>query len=242
MQRAAFDAAGLEGWTYELADVPPGELPAAVESLRGDEFAGANVTIPHKLAVMERLDALERDALAAGAVNTVRRDGRRLVGSNTDVAGIAAALAKVGLAPRGARVLVLGGGGSARAAAVALAGAELSFAARTPTRAHSLPGRVYAWDDPAWRTEAAGADLLLNTTPLGRHGETPLDPAQLPRAGAVIDLVYVKGGTPLVTEARARGLRAADGWAVLLAQGAAAFEAWTGRAAPVEAMRQALGA
>jgi shikimate dehydrogenase len=242
MHRAAFRAAGLDGWSYELMDVPPDSLDAAVESLRGDVYAGANVTIPHKLAVMERLDALEGDALAAGAVNTVRRDGRRLVGSNTDVAGIAAALAEVGLEPHGARVLVLGSGGSARAAALALTGADLTFAARTPERGRGLPGRVLDWSDPAWRTLAARADLVLNATPLGRHGEMPLDPAQLPAAGAVIDLVYVNGGSPLVNESRARGLRTADGWTVLVAQGAAAFEAWTGRPAPIEAMRQATGA
>jgi shikimate dehydrogenase len=85
-----------------------------------------------------------------------------------------------------------------------------------------------------------GADLLLNATPLGRGGELPLPATRLPRDGAVVDLVYTSEGTPLVHAARERGLRRADGWTVLLAQGAAAFEAWTGRPAPRAAMRAAL--
>ncbi|MBO0706344.1 MAG: shikimate dehydrogenase, partial [Candidatus Dormibacteraeota bacterium] len=87
MQSAAFAAAGLN-WRYEVLDVPPDGLAAAVEALREPLYAGANVTIPHKVAVMRLLDELEGDALAAGAVNTIRRDGARLVGSNTDVVGI----------------------------------------------------------------------------------------------------------------------------------------------------------
>src|SRR5438270_2121985 len=118
MHEAAFRAAGLDGWSYELVDVPSNELGAAVGSLRGDGFAGANVTIPHKVAVMEHLDAVEGDAVAAAAVNTIRRDGDALHGSNTDVGGIKSALAEVQVMPRGARVVVLGAGGSARAAAV----------------------------------------------------------------------------------------------------------------------------
>jgi shikimate dehydrogenase len=100
---------------------------------------------------------------------------------------------------------------------------------------------VLAWSDPQWTVLARHADLLLNATPLGRRGEMPLRPGQLPPRGAVVDLVYVQGGTPLVRRARQLGLRCADGWSVLLAQGAAAFQAWTLRPAPVDAMRAALG-
>ena len=117
MHNAAFGALGLD-WTYELLDVPAAELPAALERLRAPDVAGANVTIPHKLAVMERLDGLDADAMRAHAVNTIARDGGRLVGSNTDVAGIRSAISEVGLKPRSANVVILGGGGSARAAAL----------------------------------------------------------------------------------------------------------------------------
>jgi len=239
MHNAAFQALGMD-WTYELLDVPAEGLAAAVETLRARDCAGANVTIPHKQSVMDHLDRLEPSALRAHAVNTIKHDGDLLAGDNTDVAGIEAALREVGLEPRDATVVVLGGGGSARAAAVAMEGAHITFVVRDPARAGELPGRVVPWADQAWMAQVRSADLLLNATPLGRREEMPLRPNALPRAGAVVDLVYVAGGTPLARKARSLGLRTADGWVVLLAQGARAFETWTGRPAPVDAMRAAL--
>jgi shikimate dehydrogenase len=241
MQTAGFRAAGLD-WTYELVDVAPERLPASVGLLREEWAVGANVTIPYKVAVMALLDELEGDAVATGAVNTIRCDGERLVGSNTDVTGIRVALGAVGVEPAGARAVVLGVGGSARAAGVALAGADVTFVARRPEAGAGLPGRVLDWSDPSWQQLARHADVVLNATPLGRHGEMPLRPAFLPPRGAVVDLVYVTGGTPLVRRSRGLGLRCVDGWSVLLAQGAAAFRAWTRLDAPLEAMRQALPA
>lgn len=239
MHSAAFASIGLD-WTYDLCDVPADLLRQAVENLRRPECAGANVTIPHKVAVIPLLDSLEPTAEAVGAVNTIRRNGNRLLGSNTDVAGIAAALAEVELDPAGARAVVLGAGGSARAAGAALRGAQLTFVARRPAAAVGLPGEVAAWDDTGWRRLAHEADLLLNATPQGRSGELPIAAEDLPAAGAIVDLVYTAAGTPLIRAARERGLRCADGWTVLLGQGAAAFEAWTGRPAPLAAMRAAL--
>lgn len=239
MQEAAFAAAGLD-WTYELMDVPPEELGDAVTRLRRPEFTGANVTIPHKVAVMRLLDRIEGDAQAAGAVNTIRKQGGELIGSNTDVAGMRSALGAVGIEPLGAEAVVLGVGGTARAAAVALRGGRMTFVARRPEAGAGLPGQVLSWDDPAWQARARHADVVINTTPLGRRGEMPIRPSLLPPRGAVIDLVYVRGGTPLVRRARQLGLRTADGWGVLLAQGAAAFEAWTGMEPPLAAMRAAL--
>lgn len=238
MQTAGFRAAGLD-WTYELLDVPPEGLPDAVRSLRGPRAAGANVTIPHKVAVMPLLDELEGDASRVGAVNTIRRQGDRLIGSNTDVTGVRVALGAVGVEPAGARAVVLGAGGSARAAAIALEGAEITFVARRPAAGAGLPGRVMAWDEP-WEPLVRHADVLLNATPLGRRGEMPMRPGYLPPRGAVVDLVYVEGGTPLVRRAGQLGLRHVDGWSILLAQGAAAFQAWTALPAPLEAMRAAL--
>jgi shikimate dehydrogenase len=238
MQSAAFRAAGLD-WTYELADVLPERLAEAVAALRGPDAVGANVTIPHKIAVMPLLDELEGDAVAAGAVNTIRRERDRLVGSNTDVVGVRVALGAAGVEPAGANVVVLGVGGSARAAGVALRGADVTFVARRPEAGADLPGRVMAWSE-AWQPLVRHADVVVNATPLGRRGEMPLRPANLPPRGAIIDLVYVEGGTPLVRRARQLGLRCVDGWSVLLAQGAAAFQAWTSRPAPLDAMREAL--
>jgi len=238
MHNAAFETLGMD-WSYELLDVDPAGLAGAVEKLRAPDVAGANVTIPHKQAVMARLDGIDPDAMRAHAVNTIARDGQRLVGSNTDVAGVRAAMSEVGLEPGGANVVILGGGGSARAAAVALAGAHLTFVSRHPDD-DDLPGAVIGWGDPALPGLTRSADLLLNATPLGRKEEMPVRPAGLPKGGAVIDLVYVTGGTPLVRKARSLGLRTADGWGVLLAQGAASFEVWTGRPAPLAAMRHTL--
>jgi len=238
MHNAAFRALGMD-WSYELLDVQPDHLAGAISRLREQGVAGANVTIPYKQAVMQHLDLVDPEAVRARAVNTIARSGAGLEGSNTDVAGIGSALAEVGLDPSGAQAVVLGTGGAARAAAVALDRAHLTFVSRHPDEA-DVPGRVLAWDDPSLAKIVRAADLLLNATPLGRREEMPLRPAALPRAGAVIDLVYVTGGTPLVRKARSLGLRTADGWSVLLAQGARSFERWTGRAAPLDAMRETL--
>jgi shikimate dehydrogenase len=238
MHNAAFRALELD-WTYELLDVSPAELPAALSGLRREDVAGANVTIPHKQSVMQFMDALDAEAVKARAVNTIVHDGARLVGSNTDIAAIRAAIARVGLEPRGANAVVFGAGGSARAASVALEGAHVTFVSRRPDET-DLPGRVIAWDDSSLHGLVRAADVLVNATPLGRRDEMPIRPAALPRDGAVIDLVYVTGGTPLVRKARSLGLRTADGWEILLAQGARSFEAWTGRTAPLGAMRETL--
>jgi len=237
MQNAAFAAAGLGGWTYDLLDVPEPGVSAAVAGLRADDVAGANVTIPHKLAAADLVDELDEAARATGAVNTIVNRAGSLLGSNTDVAGIRAALAELELEVTPAlRVLVLGGGGSARAAAAAVGAARTVFAMRRPVG--DLPAPAVAWDERA--ELARDSDLVINCTPLGRDGEEVLSPGDLPPAGAVLDLVYAGGGTPLVREARRRGLRTADGWTVLLEQGAAAFAAWTGLPPPKDAMREAL--
>ena len=188
---------------------------------------------------MEHMDALDPEAVRARAVNTIVRDGDRLVGSNTDIAAIRSAIASVEVEPRGANVVIFGAGGSARAAAVALEGAHLTFVSRRPDEA-DVPGRTMAWDNGSLHALVRAADLLVNATPLGRRDEMPIRPAALPRDGAVIDLVYVTGGTPLVRKARSLGLRTADGWEILLAQGASSFVLWTGRPAPVSAMRETL--
>ena len=238
MQNAAFRELGLD-WTYELLDTPPEELPASMKRLRQPDVAGANVTIPHKAAVMQYLDSVDPDAIRARAVNTIVKEGDRLVGSNTDIGAIRAAIASVGIDTKGAKVVILGAGGAARASVVALEGAHLTFVSRHPGD-EDLPGRVIGWDDPSLHSLVRSTDLLVNATPLGRRDEMPIRPPALPRRGAVIDLVYVTGGTPLVRKARSLGLRTADGWEVLLSQGARSFEIWTGREAPERAMRETL--
>lgn len=238
MHRAAFEALDMD-WSYELLDVAPEDLPGAVAGLRSPDVAGANVTIPYKQAVMDRLDMIAPEALRARAVNTIVNDEGRLGGFNTDIAAIRAALDQVGVEPESVNAVILGAGGAARAAAVALDGAHVTFVCRHPRDA-DVPGKAIGWSDPSVPALTRSADVLLNATPLGRHEEMPLRPAALPKSGAVIDLVYVTGGTPLVRKARSLGLPTVDGWEILLSQGATSFLMWTGRPAPVDAMRDTL--
>ena len=238
MQNAAFQALEMD-WTYEMLDVAPEQVAGAVASLRTPETAGANVTIPYKQTVMDQLDTIAPEAVRARAVNTIVNDGGRLAGFNTDIPAIRAAVEQVGIDPEGANAVILGTGGGARAAAGALQGAQLTFVSRHAAGA-DVPGRVMAWNDPAVLAASRSADLLINATPLGRREEMPLRPAALPKAGAVIDLVYVTGGTPLVRKARSLGLPTVDGWEILLSQGAISFLMWTGRSAPLGAMRDTL--
>jgi shikimate dehydrogenase len=238
MQNAGFAALGLD-WTYEMLDVPAAGLRAAVAALRVPDVAGANVTIPYKQEVMNHLDMVAPEALRARAVNTIVNEGGRLGGYNTDIAAIRSAVEQVGVEPESANAVILGAGGAARATAAALEGAHLTFVARRPSEA-DVPGKVVAWSDPAVPSLTRSADLLVNATPLGRHDEMPLRPAALPKAGAVIDLVYVTGGTSLVRKARSLGLPTVDGWEILLGQGATSFLLWTGQSAPLEAMRETL--
>lgn len=238
MHNAAFGALGMD-WTYELLDIPHERLVEAIGGLRSDDVAGANVTIPHKQAVMEHLDTLAPEAVRARAVNTIVNEGGKLGGYNTDIAAIRGALEEAGVETMRVNAVILGAGGAARAAAVALDGAHLTFVSRHPDDA-DVPGKIVAWNDSSLAALTRSADVLVNATPLGRHDEMPLRPAALPKEGAVIDLVYVKGGTPLVRKARSLGLRAIDGWEVLLAQGAQSFLMWTGKSAPLDAMRDTL--
>jgi shikimate dehydrogenase len=238
MHNAAFAALGMK-WTYEMLDFPPKDLRQAVAGLKAKDVAGANVTIPYKQVVMEHLDTIAPEAVRVRAVNTIVNEEGKLSGFNTDIAAIRMAIGEVGVDPVEANAVILGAGGAARASAAALEGAHLTFVARRPDEA-DVPGKVLAWDDPSVPAAIRAADVLINATPLGRHEEMPIRPAALPREGAVIDLVYVTGGTPLVRKARSLGLRAVDGWEVLLAQGAQAFLIWTGRGAPLDAMRETL--
>ena len=238
MHNAAFASLGMD-WTYEMLDIARSQLAATMQQLRAPDVGGANVTIPYKQAVMDYLDSVAPEALRARAVNTIVNEGGKLAGFNTDIPAIRLALEELGVDPPGANAVILGGGGAARAAAVAMEGGHVTFVLRRPGGA-DVPGKVVGWDDPAAAALTRSADVVINATPLGRHDEMPLRPAALPRAGAVIDLVYVTGGTPLVRKARSLGLPAVDGWEVLLAQGSISFLLWTGQAAPRDAMRETL--
>jgi shikimate dehydrogenase len=225
MQRAALHEVGLDGWTYQLLPVPPELFEETVRALPAAGFAGANVTIPHKEAALAVADSATPLAQTIGAANTLTFSDDGIAADNTDAPGL---LAAIGEPP--ASALVLGAGGSARAAVHALAGAgcEVSILARTPSRAEGLPATVV--DAPV------EAQALVNCTPVGLDDpdELPLDPAGYE---LVVDLVYREGGTALI---RAATGRVVDGLDILVRQGALSFTRWTGRQAPLETMRAAV--
>jgi shikimate dehydrogenase len=248
MHNAALGHLGMSSWRYQLLPVPPELFEETTRALGQTGFVGANVTIPHKAATLALADEASAAALAIGAANTlsVAADGT-IAAENTDAPGLIAALE---LPPRGMRALVLGAGGSARAAAWALreAGAsEVLVWNRTAERAEALAREL---DVQAVRTPQP-ADMLINCTAVGlqRLERSATEPEALNQLGLVfdqvgeysyvVDLAYHPGSTPLLAAARAHGVRTLDGLEILVAQGALSFELWTGRAAPIEVMRRA---
>lgn len=260
MHNAAFAALGLE-WCYVPLPVPvepASRIEQAVRGLRALGFRGANVTVPHKQAVMPYLDWLTPAAQAIGAVNTIRveADGA-LSGDNTDARGFVADLRDHGVDPAGKRALVLGAGGSARAVVYGLAEAgsrTIMIFNRTLERAQSLVTQMQplfpnchlaAHVLPDDLTQMAdSAELVVNSTSLGMTPHTdglpwPVDiPLQVGQA--VYDLVYNPLQTRLLQKAAADGVQAISGIGMLIWQGAIAFERWTGIAAPVDVMRRAV--
>ncbi len=253
-QQAALDNYGLPV-RYEAWPTAPEALRERVGSLRGGDYLGANVTIPHKERVAQMVDSVDSWAQVVGAVNTIVKTGRDLVGYNTDADGFLRSLRKdVGFEPRGGSVLVLGAGGAARAAVFGLARegvAGMTIANRTLDRAQSLAaevsdsvaeaGAVALGDESAVRRAAAGAQLIVNATSMGMsHGEgegsTPLKADLIPPSALVYDMVYTPRETPLMIEAQKVGARAIGGLSMLVYQGAASFELWTEREAPVRVM------
>ncbi len=250
MQEAALRARGVEG-SYRIVDVAPGELGAALARLRGGAARGANVTIPHKLAVAAACDRVEGDAALTGAVNTVVVEEGRLLGFNTDAAGLEGALRAAGLWPSpGGEAVVLGAGGAAAAAMLALGRVPVSrlwVAARRPEAAVELAGRLAAvvdaapapWDAGALEPLLGRAATVVNATPTGLAAL----PLRLDRLGAgctVVDLRYRPRPVDLVAAATAGGLRACDGLEMLLHQGMLSFRRWTGLEPPWEVARAAL--
>lgn len=219
-----------------------GDPAAAVAAVRTLEIQGVSVTIPHKIAIMAHLDAVDDLAVRIGAVNTVVRRQGRLVGYNTDGMGACDALADtVGL--DGCRVALLGAGGAARAIGFTLVqrGAQVTVLNRTLERGENLARDIGAAFLPLDRLSQAECQALINTTPVGMSPDTeamPIDADHLDPAMTVMDIVYNPRETLLLKTARRLGCRTVDGVAMFVNQGAAQFELWTGRKAPVEVMRE----
>jgi shikimate dehydrogenase len=254
MHNAAFAELGLD-WAYVPLPVYPDHLGEAVSGLRALGFAGANVTVPHKERVLAYLDEVSHAAQVMGAVNTIAVRGGVLHGDNTDAAGFIASLRDVGFDPAGTYCAVLGAGGAARAVVHALvdAGAlQVGVYNRNFRRARDLcldMAKFYSHVrfEPASLGDVSAigddTDLLVNTTSLGMWPDTESSPwpHDLPIPGhlTVCDLVYNPQETLLLSQARAVGAEVVGGLGMLVHQGAAAFELWTGRPAPVAAMREA---
>ncbi|QLH40986.1 MAG: shikimate dehydrogenase [Defluviicoccus sp.] len=243
MHSAAFRALGLD---YAYVAFGCEDTAGAVTGMRALGLRGLGVTMPHKQTIAAFLDDLAPDARAIGAVNTVVNDGGRLVGHNVDWAGAIEAFREVGLEPRGLNAAVVGAGGGARAIAYGLvqAGACVRIFNRDPARGRDVADAldcIYA--GPPEEVACSGPlDLLVHATPVGFH-----DPdTMLPLAGALRDGVCVFDAVPmpietrLLREARARGCRTIAGVRMQLHQAARQFELYTGRAAPLAVMAQAL--
>jgi shikimate dehydrogenase len=232
---------GIDGAYVPLA-VPPGRLAEALRGLLAAGFRGANVTLPHKEAALSLCDELEASARRAGAVNTLRFEGGRILGANTDGFGFLESLREQapGFDPRSGPAVVLGAGGAARAIAAALQDAgcpRIVLVNRTRARAEALAAALGGTVEVADHPPLAEAALLVNTTSLGMAGQPPLpiDLAPLPAAAVVADIVYVPLQTPLLAAARARGLVAVDGLGMLLHQARPGFAAWFGVMPEVDA-------
>ena len=255
-QQAALDDLGIDA-EYRAYEVSPADVGQFVDSLRSASVRGINVTVPHKEAVMPFLDEIDEWAAEAGAVNTiVNRDGR-LTGYNTDGYGFLRALRESGgFDPAGRTALILGAGGSARGVVQALLRAEvgsLAIANRTLTRAESLAelarSRGIAAEAMALESgridDAAGsAQLIVNCTSLGMtrgpdEAASPLGADRIPATALVYDLVYNPMLTPLLRAAEEAGAETLGGISMLVYQGAASFEIWLDRPAPVNAMMDA---
>jgi shikimate dehydrogenase len=253
MHNSAFAALNLN-WCYVPLSVPPELLGEAVAGLRALGFVGANVTVPHKEAVISHLDDVTPQAQAIGAVNTiVVREGKS-IGYNTDWQGFLTALSEGGFDPQDKRVVVLGAGGAARAVVYALAqaGAQVTILNRTPARAQALvqdltplfPSLFFLSLSPqTLKEQTAEAHLLVNATPVGMWPEVDQSPwpedLAFPGHLTVFDLVYNPRQTKLLRQAGAAGAKVIGGLGMLVHQGAAAFELWTGEKAPVETMYEA---
>jgi shikimate dehydrogenase len=255
MQQAAFDHLGIDA-RYELWDRAPIALTESIAELRTDDFLGANVTIPHKERVVPQVDRLTEEAHATGAVNTLTKEGRKLVGHNTDVPGFNVALdLLVGRQKMPRHAIVLGAGGGARAVVYGLirqgfqrvivfnrhlhrAESMVKHFGRT---ASHMDLRAMPWHESIIEAELGKSKVLVNATSIGLTADESPVPAEILNPELlVLDLIYAR--TRLLRDAEAAGATVLDGETMLLHQGAAAFSLWTGQPAPLEVMAEALKA
>ena len=256
MQNAALSALGLnQEFHYDLHPLPEDKLNTLVESIRGGTIFGANITIPYKIKIMEHIDAVSDEGLAIGSVNTLYKDGRKVVGFNTDVTGVIKALGEHELDLLGSSATILGAGGSAKAVAYALAEVgidKLEILNRTLDKAEQLASTISTQKSLRVRTgvlslnekSLTDTDIVVNCTPIGMRGhsstQSPIPKTSLHEDLIVMDLVYNPLKTRLLQNAQDIGCKTIDGSSMLVHQGARSLEIWTGQTAPVEVMRSSV--
>ncbi len=237
IHNAAFQVLNIDA-TFEFMHVPPDGFHVVVEALRSGDLDGVSVTMPHKHNAFEAANEWSDTAQRTGAVNTLTVDDGRLIGHNTDVAGVLYAFHSVE-ADADAPILLLGYGGAAAAALLAVEGREIYLSGRDEAKAHMLTERVGVEAEMIpWETAVQMA-TVINATPLGMAGEY-LPDGVVERAGALIDMTYSDHRSPAVAYALALGLPTADGLTMLVGQAAEAFELFTGRQAPLATMEHAV--
>jgi len=265
MQNAALEALGLgDDWRYEAIEVAPEEFESQVRAMAGvagESFAGANVTVPHKIMAFSLADTASKMAAEIGAANTLSFDANGIHADNTDAEGLIASLPE---SPKGRSALVLGAGGAARAAVWALGreGASVDLWNRTITRAESFQielgelaqeheleitvnvVEMEIEEHSASESEQGAYELIVNTTAVGLQGEDPflhlpLLPDAFGPGQVVVDMVYGDSPSTLLAAAEDAGATTVDGIEVLVQQGALSFEIWTGRKPPLDVMRAA---
>ena len=251
MHNAAFKSLSMDD-VYIAYKVSSHELESSVESLRSVKISGFNVTIPHKIAVLQYLDEVDLLSRKAGAVNTVTSIDGRFKGFNTDIQGFLQPLLNRGIDFRGLSVLLFGAGGSARAVVASLSSvtgiSKLVVANRTYNKSSELSkqAELQGLTSSVSMIEEAKVmakrfDLIVNATSVGlQSNESILDSEDIDGSSTVYDLVYRPVMTKLLENAREKGARIIYGYEMLLEQGAQAFEIWTGLKAPIPAMKKAL--
>lgn len=253
--RAAFTSAGLPNYSYIPLSVHPAKLYFAVEGIKGLDFRGVNVTIPHKTNILKYLDAIDADAMIIGAVNTVVNDGGMLTGYNTDVAGFLAALAQASFLPEGCNAIILGAGGAARAVLWGLCKKRAEYVtigARNLQKAQALAndflsyGQVEGmdWNSEEFKELMQSADILINTTPIGMFPNVddmpPIDLKLLPDGALVYDIVYNPAETKLLKLAKELGYPTLNGQSMLLLQGQESYRLFTGQLPNMRVMAKTL--
>lgn len=255
MHEAAFKAAGYPNYKYIAVPVQTGKLMLAVDGLKGLGFRGANVTIPHKTAIMKFLDAVDSDAMIIGAVNTLVNDGGMITGYNTDITGFLKSLRQAKFMPEDCNAVILGAGGAARAILWGLCkrrAGYITIGVRNQKKAKVLEDdfcvygnvEVLDWHSDAFKESLQTADILINTTPLGMYPAVdampPVDLSLLPAGALVYDIVYNPAKTKFLQTAESLGYPTINGLSMLLLQGEEAYRLFTGEFPDLEVMQKVL--